>query len=185
MNEVVEICIDGVQVEGRVTHRTSADFRVEIVKPYCNLSGGSHIPYFARSRKSFAGEYGDEKIKEELQELYTLGNHLEKEIDSLRLKATTLDAALERVASEMMTDEEIRRKTAESRKQLRKGEIGNKEHQAAVTALREEQEKPESEISMLKDSFFSENFPMVVPGDTQEKILAILRGDSHLQAHRA
>ena len=74
----ISIIIGEVKVEGRIVHHTSRDIDIEITKPYKNLSTGSHIPYFAMAYRSFDGVYGEKRMKELLNELYEIGNRIEK-----------------------------------------------------------------------------------------------------------
>ena len=68
----VKIVINNNEVEGVVTHRSQFDFFVTITKPFQNISGGAHIPFFAR-RYTFDGAYGDGRILETLRGLYQRG----------------------------------------------------------------------------------------------------------------
>ena len=69
---IVKTVLDGVEVEGVVSRHSNYDFTVTMTKPFKGLTGGSHIPCFAR-RYDFDGEYGDQRISEVLKGLYDGG----------------------------------------------------------------------------------------------------------------
>ena len=125
---VVKLMIDNLEVEGTVTHLSASDFDVQIIKPFKNISGGSHIPYFARPHYSFEGEYGKKRILETLRDLYVLGKYLSEEMASLKKKLDSL----------------------------------------------------EDESHLQMNSFFDDNFPLVVPVGTREEVVDILKGKKNL-----
>lgn len=81
-----QFCIEheGVLLEGKIVYRTGSDLSVRILRPYKNLSTGSHIPYFARPSFSYLGDYAYERAPEFLIELYELGLFLDQEFDRLK-----------------------------------------------------------------------------------------------------
>ena len=82
----VKLEVDDVEVEGIAIHRSESDFGLVIIKPYYNLSTGSHIPNFTRDVLSFKSEYGDNNVKACLRYLYELGKYLAEEMDFLKAK---------------------------------------------------------------------------------------------------
>lgn len=54
----MKINVNGV--EGQIIHRSDKDISIRITNQNTNKILHSHIPYFARSRKSFNGKYGVE-----------------------------------------------------------------------------------------------------------------------------
>jgi hypothetical protein len=178
-DEVVKILIDDIEIEGTAS-RLSGDYGVTIIKPYCNLSGGCHIPYFARGLYTYEGDYGDASIRETLKELYTLGKFLAREMKNLKEKLKYYNGIMTKLSSEMMDEQGFKLKRIDLKKRLRDGEIDNKEYQKTLTPLRKEYEELGSKISDQKWSFFEENFPMVVPIGTGQQVLDIIEGKENL-----
>jgi len=126
--DVVKILIDDIEVEGIVTHRSAGDYGVVITKPFCNLTGGSHVPYFARSHCSFEGDYGDASIRATLKKLYTLGKYLAREMKNLKEKVKDYNEIITKLSSEMINEQDFKIKRISLKKRLRDGEIDNKGH---------------------------------------------------------
>jgi len=173
--EVVKILIDDIEVEGTAS-RSSGDYSVEIIKPYCNLFGGCHIPYFARGLYTYEGDYGDASIRATLEELHTLGKFLDIEMKNLKEKIKYYNDSVTKLSSKMMGEQEFNIKRIALKKRLRDGEIDNKEYQKAFTPLRKEYEELDSKIHAQRRAFFEENFPMVVPISTDEHVMDIIEG---------
>ena len=178
-DEVVKILIDDIEIEGTAS-RLSGDYGVTIIKPYCNLSGGCHIPYFARGLYTYEGDYGDASIRETLKELYTLGKFLAREVKNLKEKLKYYNGNITKLSSKMMSEQEFKLKRIDLKKRLRDGEIDNKEYQKAFTPLSKEYEELDSKIHAQRSSFFEENFPMVVPISTGQQVLDIIEGKESL-----
>ena len=177
--EVVKILIDDIEIEGTAS-RLSGDYGVTIIKPYCNLSGECHIPYFARGLYTYEGDYGDASIRETLKELYTLGKFLVREMKNFKEKLKYYNGIITKLSSEMMDEQEFKLKRIDLKKRLRDGEIDNKEYQKALSPLRKEYEELDSKIFDQRWSFFEENFPMVVPISTGQQVLDIIEGKESL-----
>jgi hypothetical protein len=177
--EVVKILIGDIEVEGTAS-RSSGDYGVTITKPYCNLYGGCHIPYFARGLYTYEGEYGDASIKATLEALYTMGKFLDIEMKNLKEKIKYYNDSVTKLSSEMMGEQEFNIKRIALKKRLRDGEIDNKEYQETLTPLRKEYEELDSKISDQRWSFFEEKFPMVVPISTGQQVLDIIEGKESL-----
>jgi uncharacterized membrane protein len=173
--EVVKLLINGIEVEGIVI-RTLYDFNIKIVKPYKNLSGGLHIPHFAREHMSFKGEYGDKRIRDLLKELYILGKYLEDEMEHLKEKINYIDDNCADSSLEMIDENTFKTKRITLKERLRSGEIDNKEYQKLLTQLRKKYKLWEQKNRELMDSFFEENFPMVVPVETRKEVINIIKG---------
>jgi len=178
-DEVVKILIEDIEVEGR-SSRSLGDYGVAITKPYCNLFGGCHIPYFARGLYTYEGDYGDASIRETLKELYTLGKFLAREVKNLKEKLKYYNGNITKLSSKMMSEQEFKLKRIDLKKRLRDGEIDNKEYQKAFTPLSKEYEELDSKIHAQRSSFFEENFPMVVPISTGQQVLDIIEGKESL-----
>ena len=175
-DEVVKILIDDIEVEGIVTHRSSGDYGVIIIKPFCNLSGGCHISYFARGLYTYEGAYGDASIRATLKEVYTLGKFLAREMKNLKEEIKYYNDIVTKLSSEMMGEQEFNIKRIALKKRLKDGEINSKEYQKAFTPLRKEYEELGLKIHDQRRSFFKENFPMVVPISTDEHVIDIIEG---------
>jgi hypothetical protein len=175
-DEVVKILIDDIEVEGIVTHRSSGDYGVIIIKPFCNLSGGCHIPYFARGLYNYEGEYGDASIKATLKELYTMGKFLDREMKNLKEEIKYYNDSVTKLTSEMMGEQEFNIKRIALKKRLKDGEISSKEYQKAFTPLRKEYEELDSKIHEQRRSFVEKNFPMTIPIGTDEHVIDIIEG---------
>jgi hypothetical protein len=174
-DEVVKILIEDIEVEGR-SSRSLGDYGVAITKPYCNLFGGCHIPYFARGLYNYEGEYGDASIKATLKELYTMGKFLTKEMKSLKEKIKYYNDIDTKLSSEMIGEQEFNIKRLALKKRLKDGEITSKEYQKAFTPLRKEYEALGSKIHEQRYSFFKKNFPMIVPISNHEHVMDIIEG---------
>jgi hypothetical protein len=155
--EVVKILIDDIEVEGTAS-RSSGDYGVTITKPYCNLYGGCHIPYFARGLYTYEGEYGDASIRATLEELYTMGTFLDIEMKNLKEKLKYYNGIITKLSSEMMDEQEFKLKRIDLKKRLRDGEIDNKEYQETLTPLRKEYEELDSKILIKGGLFLKKTF---------------------------
>jgi hypothetical protein len=67
------------------------------------------------------------------------------------------------------------------RKQVKNGDIDNKQYQELTGPLRKETEKLELQISLLKDSFFEDNFPMIIPVGVRDEIIDILAKEKNIE----
>jgi len=173
--KIVKMLIDNTEIEGIVSHCCSCDFTIKIIKPFQNISSGSHIPYFARGHMTFESEYGDKSILQTLQYLYILGKYLDKEMNNLKEKLNYFNDIIAKFSSEMINKDEYKIKRIELRKRLRDGKIKNTEYQKLLTPFRKESEQLELKIWEQMDSFFEENFSMVVPIDTREEVMDIIK----------
>ena len=81
---IIKVSPNGLEVLGKITHRSASDISIEIVRPYKNLSGGSHIPYFARAGHSYDGQAGDDTARKLLAEVYEIGKYLEENMPGLQ-----------------------------------------------------------------------------------------------------
>ena len=164
MNEnKIETAVDGINVRGEILHRSSRDFDIKITSPFKNLTGGSHIPYFAVSHHTFNGEYGDKAITDTLQFLYDLGKYLESHSGNFKKALRHLRHDIEKVSAELITEQEFRKIRTILRKIMSNGGIDNKVYQNILGAASKEREELNSRISSLKHSFFDDNFPMTIP----------------------
>lgn len=176
MNDIVKMSIDGVEVEGLISFRTDYCFNVQITKPFQNISGGCDISYFARGHRTYKGEYGKQRILEELKELYILGKFLFKNKKKLQEKTGQLNINISQLSAGMIDDKQYKIHRIALRKRLRSGEIYNKKYQKLLIPIRKESEQLEQNIWQLTDTFFEENFPMIVPIGMRDEVLAIING---------
>ncbi|MGI6549531.1 MAG: hypothetical protein ACOX4Q_05725 [Syntrophomonadales bacterium] len=92
MNDVITI---GGAITGRITYLRPNQINVEITSPYQGITSGRHIPYFSMrpGRKRFEEmtekgamitDYGIERAKEILQEIYDACHYIESNLASLK-----------------------------------------------------------------------------------------------------
>jgi len=170
--------INGIEVEYKVLHHFSNDFEIEITKPFQNITGGLHIPYFSRAYHNFDGDHGEECILSVLNNIYELGSHISENITCLKEQVHLLDQNIKKVSANSITEDEFKEISRKSRKMLRKNEISNSYHQKILRWWKKELDRVwlETEFHYI-DPFFEENFPMCVPNDTRKQVLKILRGE--------
>ena len=178
MSESVSISVEGVTVEGEVTHRSNRDIALRIASPYQGLTTGRHIAAFARipPERDYRGPHGDETVASLLSELYRLGKFVEKNERPLRSRVAEMDAAIERLDRERFLPksgfQEVRR---DLRTRLRNGSLDSKVYQRLLVQARRKVEARQREVRHLEEDFFKTNFPMIVPVGTRDEVLAILR----------
>jgi len=177
----INIFVEGIEVEGKITHRYASDITVQITKPFSNISTGSHIPYFARSNRSFNGVYGDLTAKSLLKNLYDVGHHMDSEIFSIREK---LDSAKESISNlpVQFNSEDFNAKRRELKQSLKQGKFDSKVYQQQLTPLRKKAEEYNQKVIEIMDAFFEDSFPMCVPYGTREEVLGVIEGKKGLVA---
>ena len=182
MSENKSATIDGIEVEYKVLHRVSNDFEIEITKPFQNISGGLHIPYFARAHHSFDGKSGDEQILYVLNNVYGLSSYIAENRIRLKKQVRLLDRRLEKLSAHSISGDEFMAIRRKSRRLLRKGEISDKYHQMILRWWKKQMDWLwlETELHYI-DPFFKNNFPMTVPHDTRKQVLKVLRSEISLQ----
>lgn len=168
----ISINIDGVTVIG-LYEKSRCELDVYITGPFHWLTGGSHIPYFARGKFNFEGEYGDSRAKDILAKLYRLGCFLRDHLEDLQaeyIKIKEIQTALGQGvrASDFSHDK------AELRCRLRSGEMDPVTYQKLYTTLRKARDASAQEIRQTEDIFFKQFFPMNIPYDTRTQVLEIL-----------
>ena len=84
MRNLVRIQVDDVQVVGEISHRSECDLWVRILSPYKNITNGVHIFYLARGHLSYISEYGDERAKNLLKEIFIFLQFLEENFQELK-----------------------------------------------------------------------------------------------------
>ena len=179
----VRTLIDNIEVEGLVTYRSSYDYRIKIIKPFQNISGGLHIACFARENATFKGVHGDECILSTLEELYALGKYIAKEMNTLKEELGHYNEIVAKFSSELINENGRKIKQIELRKRLRKGEIDNKEYLKSLSAFRKESKELQSKIWEQKDLFFEKNFPMIVSVGTDTEVMDIIAAKNSLISH--
>ena len=179
---IVKIFVDNVEVEGKIINRTQCNIAIKIIKPFQNLSSGSHIPYFGmRPGHTFDGEYGDETAAGILEGLYYFGKYLDDNLEDLKEKVKILNNDIANLSKEQLTEDEFKQKKKELKKRLRNGDIDNLAYQRALAPLRKEAEKLRLDLFLKTDSFFEENFSMIVPCGTKDEFLDIINGKKNLK----
>jgi hypothetical protein len=177
----IKSTVNNIEIQGEITHRSAGDISVEILRPFKNISGGQHIPSFARAIKSFEGSYGDEVAETLLTELYDIGKHLDAEIEMIREK---LHQTREMVRDFSGTNDP--KTPAEKRSDLRSlfknGSLGQKEYHRELAKLNKEKDELIQKVQIAMDSFFESAFPMCVPNGTRDQVLDIIDGNESLVA---
>jgi len=172
----IKIVVDDIKIEGEVIHRYSRDFEIKITSPFLNLTGGSHIPYFADHSRTFDGEYGDRRIEGTLKSLYKMGKFLAKNMEKIKKEYQLVRKELNEIEEKGLTEEKFKVKRLALRKDMRKGKITSKQYQKLLTPLRKKYEELNCNTHLKIGKFFDTNFPMCIPYDTEKKITAILEG---------
>lgn len=180
-NSKIQIIINDITVESIVLNRTESDIALVITKPYKNISGGSHIPYFARAGLSFNGEYGDNRLKQILAKVYELGKFIADRFDDLKNKYE-FHFINSGVLSKNESDiKNYKKKKTELKKQFRSGKIDNLEYQKLLNPIQKEKKIWEFDISNTSKDFFEKYFPMTVPYGTRDEVINILSGKKELK----
>ena len=179
--DIVKTTIDHVEVECEILHRSAGDLEIKIIKPFQNITGGIHIPYFSRDHYSFMGGYGDTRITETLHEIYGLGQYIQENMTYLREKTHELDTIIETLSANKITQKEFKEIRIKSRRLLKSGKISDRYHQKVLRWWQAELNALWLEIDIDHiDPFFEENFPETVRMGAREKILDILRNKAVL-----
>lgn len=168
-------------VEGEITHRSESDISVAIVKPYQNLSTGSHIAYFARHAISFAGEYGDEQAVRMLTDLFNAGRHIESQMARLKVNLAKTREQINQLHREYGSDGFDQAKK-ELRRSLRAGTISNVTYQRRLVALRKKANELDYKVRLATEDFFKSNFPKNCSHGRNEEIFDIIDGKKELLA---
>lgn len=173
-NEMIEINVNGIKVEGEITYRSRADINIQIKSSY-QLGTGMHIPYFALEFHDYRGPYGDETAARLLEGLYNLCEYIEKNKETLVNLVAEMDDVISKFDPEQfITKDQFHEIRVDLRKQLRSGldlKIYQKLHGQANKKMKERQCK----IWRLKDVFFENNFPFCVSICERDRVLEILR----------
>lgn len=175
----VKTAINGVEVEGIITHRSASEIGIRIEKPYQNISGGSHIPCFARTFHSFDGEDGDYAAKHILEQLFSIGSYLYQNSDNLKEKLICVKDRIDSLAVQLLDPDRFNEEQRQLKIMLKNGKIDNKEYQNKLHPLRKKLKQFDSAAQASINEFF-EQFPMVVPVGTREEVLDIIDGKKSL-----
>jgi len=178
-DKTVKTVIDGTEVEGIITHRSSRYIGIRIEKPYQNISGGCSIPYFMISLGSFDGDDGDREAKRILEELFSMGKYLDKNLGNLKEKLTCVKDRINSLAAQMMDLDKFHEEKRQLKIRFKKGDIDNKEYGQKLRALKKELAQFEAASRTCMNPFF-EQFPVVVPVGTREEVLDIIEGKKSL-----
>ena len=180
--DVIKMVVDNTEVEGVITLRNTNCFEVTITKPYVNISRGSCIPAIARQHYNFDGKYGDGRLLETLEDIFTLAKFIDLNYETLKEKIQILNADIKKLKSEMIDYKQFKVKRIELRKRLKKKEIDNKEYQKLLHPFKKESDQLSLEITLLIDTFIDSNFSMIVPMSTRQEVLDIINGKQSLRS---
>ncbi|RLA07298.1 MAG: hypothetical protein DRQ51_06650 [Gammaproteobacteria bacterium] len=172
----LNIIVENVVVEGEIFNRSAGDISVKITKPYKNISTGSHIPSFNRAKKSFIGEYGDEKAKKLLKELYHIGHYTYQEIKNLSQKLKQSKNKIKNIPHKI-DNEKLAEEKAKLKQTLKQNKIDNIKYQQELKILKQKATDFDNEVYKIMDEFFEDNFPMIIGYDSAEQILNIIEND--------
>lgn len=175
----INIFVEGIEVEGKVTHRSASDITVKITQPYSNISMGLHIPCFARAHKSFNGEYGDTTAESLLKNLYDIGHHMDSDIFNIREKLDSAKGCISHLPFKFDHDKFIE-KRSELKQSLKQGKFDSKVYQQQLTPLRKKAEEFNQKVIDIMDDFFEDSFPMCIPHGAREQVLGIIEGKKRL-----
>jgi hypothetical protein len=159
MTQTLQIDVDGVSVEGVITHRSGSDIVVEITEPFSGLRQQRHLMNLARQAfpDGFLGARGDDVAHELLRNLYNLG--LELEIDWAGLSRAVAPYMV-RIRELTTVDEtEFMRRRRVLREKLRRGEIDLNAHSLLQKELRRDHLDYEHVVDQIKDEFIVANLP--------------------------
>ena len=173
----IEIVVDGIKVEGEIINRSSRHFTIKITSPFMTLTGGSNIPYFAARYRTFDGEYGDQRIEEELVSLYYMGKFLVENMEKLKKQYQVIKKEIKVIEEKGLTEDKFKVKRLDLRREMKKGEITSKQYQKLLTPLRKEYEELSCNTSLRINKFLDTNVPMCIPYDTVKQVIAILEGE--------
>lgn len=176
----IKILVDEVAVEGQIIHRSAADIIIKITNPFENLTTGRHIPNFGRPYSSFEGEYGDERAKDLLKDLYDIALYIDTNMARIR---ENLDHAKNSIRNipDKFEREEFYAKRKELRQLLRKKELDNVAYQKELTIWRKKNEEYELKVYRIMNAFFDDNFPMTIPYRMDAEVLDILEDKKSLK----
>ena len=178
-DKIVKTVIDGTEVEGIITDRSSRYIGIRIEKPYQNISGGCSIPYLLISLGSFDGDDGDREAKRILEELFSTGKYLDENLGNLKEKLTCVKDRISGLAAQMMDGDRYHEEKRQLKIRFKKGDIDNKEYGQKLRALKKELAQFEAASRTCMDPFF-EQFPVRVPVRTKEEVLDIIEGKKSL-----
>lgn len=179
-NTLIKIIIDKIEVEAHVLYFGRYDFLIEIIKPFKNLSGGLHVPYYGRKAFSYNGEYGRARLIQILEYLYTLGKYLSGNMDVIKELFHEVDERIKNLESKMITEKVFREVRINLRKLLRSGAIDDREYQQKLNPFKESMDKFEWEKQLILEDFYKNIFPFSVGYDNQKEITKILKGENPL-----
>ena len=171
----VTVMIEGVEVEARVKYRTASDLGIELLRPYGNLSTGSHIPVYGRRFCSFIGEYGDKRIIDMMKELYEIGRFIDENFSAMEQQFIALQSELNERAKNQKSPENAKEQMRLLKQRMRNGEMDFREYHRQLKSIRNASADFSFKTSRLIDHFFEMFFPMSVTMETRDDALGILR----------
>ncbi len=180
---IVKIDIDGISIEGEITHRSGGDICVKITQPFVGLDTGRHIPYFSRPGNSYLGEYGDETAEQLLLSLFRLSNYTDANIEKMHEKYQAVKAQIEELSIVDMTREKFLKKRADLRQQVKDGLLSNNEYGNKLKVIRKKMSEFSYMIHKLNDDFIKENYPMTVSYGDSKQLIPIIEGKISLRSN--
>jgi hypothetical protein len=175
--ETIVLQVDGTTITGALK-RTAHDIEVEITSPYRNLKSGLHIPYFARSKFSFTGEYGIERANVVLHSLYELGKCIEAQLPELRRMYAEAQLEIEAISKTGITYERFLKDRQMLRKALWAGEIDKRGYETALKNLKQHHDRFLAAVGECYSPIFT---LLPVNFDQYQQVLEIVSGEKPLR----
>ena len=178
--------IDGVKVEGEITHRSPKEITVSITSPYSGLSDSSYIPTrgwgsipYSQGKypeRDYTLEYGDKEAVVILERLYFVFKTIETEKTELKKKIEAIDFAKKCFDERNDAFHDLRKHL---RIQVKSGEIDNKIYQKHITQMKK-MLREYKHTCFDKEYEFRKCFPMRTTEKTLDKVLEIVRNQDPL-----
>lgn len=168
MSNQFSLQMNGQLVTGAITHRTHKGLQVEIQQPYSGYTHSSNIPSFSVGYKSFLGDYGDEKARELLAELYQALYSLES-VTILSADVAAVEATIRSVYAER-----IRIDKPALRRAFKTSEITQKAYQAALKSHSKSYNDAELKVAEIKSQFVQAHWPESFGAIYYEEAFAVL-----------
>lgn len=153
MSNQFSLQMNGQLVTGAITHRTHKGLQVEIQQPYSGYTHSSNIPSFSVGYKSFLGDYGDEKAKELLAELYQALYKLE-DVTIASADVAAVQAKIKSVYAERISIDK-----PALRKSFKASEITQNAYQAALKSYSKSYSDAELKVAEIKSQFVQAHWP--------------------------
>ncbi len=153
--ENIEIKIDNIKVCGVITFRSNHDLRVEITEPFSKLESSCHMANFADSLISYKEDFGIERAKSLLEELYCFCIEVSNKKEEIK-NVLPLYEKENRCLTDLI--QEQKNLVISLNKQFKKDERNALEYQERIVTIRRKITLLESDRDMLRDSCFKNVF---------------------------